>query len=197
MKCCNSLHCVNKINSSYIKWLVEVLGPVLLGSKPSEIISVPFHDANRDDKIDEINKYFSTCSKIDHIVIDKGNKGIKILFVNKNALSEKLKCVKSQNFLKYLGYPQNITVDSCLDHLIEKLKSDNFPDEIGIFLGYPIKDVVGFMGYGNHSFHNTKYWRVYGDPKPSEDLYAKFLYHREKMRNLLSTKKIENILASF
>lgn len=197
MKCCNSLHCVNNINSSYIKWLVEVLGPVLMGSKPCEIISVPFHDASRDIKIDEINMYFSKCKKVEHVVIDKENKGYKILFINREALEEKLSCKKSQNFLKYLDYPKDINVDSCLQHLIEKLKGEDFPDEIGIFLGYPIKDVVGFMGYGNYSFHNTKYWRVYGDPKPSEDLYDKFLYHREKMRNLLSTKKIESILSGF
>lgn len=197
MKCCNSLHCVNNINSSYIKWLIEVLGPVLMGSKPSEIISVPFHDVNRESKIDEINKYFSRCNKIEHIVINKESKGTKVLFINRDSLSEKLKCKKCQNFLKYLGYPKDVTVDSCLEHLIEKLEGDNFPDEIGIFLGYPIKDVVGFMGYGNYSFHNTKYWRVYGDPKPSEDLYSMFLYHREKMRHLLSTKKVENILSSF
>lgn len=197
MKCCNSLHCENKINSSYIKWLVEILGPVFLGSKPSEIISVPFHDANRFEKLDDINRYFSKCKKIEYIVIHKENKATKVLFINRDALSKKLSCKKCQNFLKYLGYPKDIDIDSCLNHLVEKLKGDDFPDEIGIFLGYPIKDVVGFMGYGNYTSYNTKYWRVYGDPKPSEDLYSKFLYHRSKMRNLLKTKNLDNILALF
>lgn len=197
MKCCNSLHCENKINSSYIKWLVEILGPVFLGSKPSEIISVPFYDANRSEKLDDINRYFSKCRKIEYKVICKENKATKVLFINRDALSKKLSCKKCQNFLKYLGYPKDVSVDSCLSHLVEKLNGNDFPDEIGIFLGYPIKDVVGFMGYGNYTVSNTKYWRIYGDPKPSEDLYSKFLYHRSKMRNLLKTKNLDSILASF
>jgi hypothetical protein len=196
MSCCN-LRCINNINSSYIKWIIEILGPVLLGSKASEIINIPFYDSNKDEKINEINKHFENCSVVKHIIIDKGNNGVKVLFINKDALNKRLQCVKSQNFLKYLGYPREICVNSYLNHLIEKLKGDTFPDEIGIFLGYPLKDVVGFMGYGNYELHTTKYWKVYGDPKPSQELYEKFLSHREKMRNLLNTKKIESILALF
>lgn len=197
MRCCKKLCCENKINSSYITWLVEVLGPVLMGSKPSEIISIPFHDNNRDNKLEEISNHFSKCSKIEYIFIERENISLKILFVNRSALEKKLSCRKCQNFLKFLGYPKYVTVDSYLDHLVSKISSDNFPDEIGIFLGYPIKDVVGFMGYGNYSISSTKYWRVYGDPKPSEDLYSKFINHRSKMRDLIKTMSLDNILASF
>lgn len=197
MNCCKSYHCKNNISSSYIKWLLELLGPVLMGSKPSEIISIPYYDINKDNKIKEINNHFSKCRKINYIIIDKENKGLKVLFINNNSLIKTLSCKKCQSFLRFLGYPKDITLDSCLSHLITKIKGDFFPDEIGIFLGYPIKDVVGFMGYGNYKSYNTKYWRVYGDPKPSEDLYSKFLYHRNKMRQMLSNNNIEFILSLF
>jgi len=178
----NCYSCKNKINSSYIKWLLELLGPVLMGSKPSEILNIPEFDVNKETKLNDIKNHFSLCSKVEFIFIDKKEKGLKILFVNKESLAIQINNIKIQNFLKFLGYPNVADVNSCLDHLIEKLKGDNFPDEIGIFLGYPLKDVVGFMGYGNYKFHNTKYWRIYGDPRPSEDLYSKFLSHREKIR---------------
>ncbi|RDY27548.1 DUF3793 family protein [Romboutsia weinsteinii] len=197
MTCCNSYYCKNKINSSYIKWLIELLGPVLIGSKPSEIISIPAHDVNKDNKFEEINKYFSKCKKIDFISIDKNNKGLKILFINKYSLEKHLKCKKSQNFLKFLGYPEKVSADSYIKHLVKKLEGDTFPDEIGVFLGYPIKDVVGFMGYGKNACYNTKYWRVYGDPKPSEELYTKFLFHREKMRELLTNRGIDRVINLF
>ena len=35
---------INKINSSYIKWLIEVLGPIILGSKPAEILNLSSKD---------------------------------------------------------------------------------------------------------------------------------------------------------
>jgi len=168
----------------------------IMGSKPSEILSIPNFDVNKEIKLDDIKNHFSLCSKVEFIVIDKKEKGLKILFVNKESLSTQLNNIKIQNFLKFLGYPNVVNVNSCLDHLIEKLKGDNFPDEIGIFLGYPLKDVVGFMGYGNYKFHNTKYWRIYGDPRPSEDLYSKFLSHREKIRDMLNSKSATLILAS-
>lgn len=192
----NCYSCKNKINSSYIKWLLELLGPVLMGSKPSEILSIPNFDVNKEIKLDDIKNHFSLCSKVEFIVIDKKEKGLKLLFVNKESLATQLNNIKIKNFLKFLGYPNVVNVDSCLNHLIEKLKGNNFPDEIGIFLGYPLKDVVGFMGYGNYKFHNTKYWRVYGDPRPSEDLYSKFLSHREKIRDMLNYKSAKLILTS-
>lgn len=188
--------CKNKINSSYIKWLLELLGPVLMGSKPSEILSIPRFDVNKEIKLNDIKNHFSLCSKVEFTVIDKKEKGLKILFVNKESLAIQLNNIKIQNFLKFLGYPNVVDVNSCLDHLIKKLEGNNFPDEIGIFLGYPLKDVVGFMGYGNYKFQNTKYWRVYGDPRPSEDLYSKFLNHREKIRDMLNSKSAALILAS-
>lgn len=192
----NCYSCKNKMNSSYIKWLLELLGPVLMGSKPCEILNIPNFDVAREIKLNNIKNHFSLCCKIDFIIIDKKEKGLKILFVNKESLANQLKIIKVQNFLKFLGYPNNMDVDSYLSHLVEKLKGDVFPDEIGIFLGYPLKDVVGFMGYGNYKFHNTKCWRVYGDPKPSEDLYSKFLNHRQKIRDMLSYQSPKFILSS-
>ncbi|MDN9591089.1 DUF3793 family protein [Clostridioides difficile] len=198
MSCCNSQFCCkNKIESSYIKWLLEVLGPVFLGSKPAEIINISFTDVNREEKINDIYKYLYKCKKIDFIVIDKEKKGLKILFVNKKALSEKLKCKKTVNFLKFLGYKQNTNVNAYLEHLVDKLKSDVFPDEIGIFLGYPLKDVTGFMGYSNYEVSMIKYWKVYGDTKQSEDTYSKFLLHRKKMRKLLDYISVDKIVSCF
>ncbi|WP_243279198.1 DUF3793 family protein [Romboutsia sp. 1001713B170131_170501_G6] len=193
----NCYSCKNNINSSYIKWLLEILGPVLMGSKPCEILSIPSFDKNKDSKIDDIKNHFNLCKKIDYIIIDKKEKGLKLLFINKDSLSTQLNNKKIHNFLKYLGYPSNLDIDLYLNHLINKLEGNNFPDEIGIFLGYPLKDVVGFMGYGSYKFHNTKYWRVYGDPKPSEDLYFRFLNHREKLRDMLKSQSVKYILSSF
>lgn len=193
----NYYSCKNKMNSSYIKWLIELLGPVLMGSKPCEIITIPSFDKGKESKLKDIYIYFDNCKKIDIVVINKHKKGYKVLFINKESLARQLNNIKIKNFLKFLDYPIDINIESALSHLIKKLEGDIFPDEIGIFLGYPLKDVVGFMGYGNYEFHNTKCWKVYGDPKPSEDLYYKFLDHRKKIRNMLNFQSVEIIIASF
>lgn len=193
----NCYSCKNKMNLSYIKWLLELLGPVLMGSKPCEIITIPKFDKEKESKLKDISIHFNNCKKIDIIIIDREKKGCKILFINKDCLNKHLSNIKVINFLKFLNYPPEFSTNSALSHLVSKLEGDTFPDEIGIFLGYPLKDVVGFMGYGNYKFYNTKYWRIYGDPKPSEDLYAKFLDHRKKIRAMLKFQSPEVIIASF
>ena len=37
---CEKCYCENKLNSSYIKRILELLGPVILGSKPAEILNI-------------------------------------------------------------------------------------------------------------------------------------------------------------
>lgn len=194
---CNSYSCKNKSNSLYINWLVELLGPVLLGSKPTEIVNIPFKDSNKETKINEIKTHFNNCKKIDIIFIDKKEKGIRILFINRDSLENRLSCRKSRNFLKFLGYPKNYSLDSYINHLVIKLHEDSFPDEIGIFLGYPLKDVLGFMGYGKNELHSIKSWRVYGNPTPSEEIYNLFLKHREAIRTLLTQQNAEYIVSLF
>ncbi|WP_242824144.1 hypothetical protein [[Clostridium] dakarense] len=59
----NCYSCKNKMNSSYIKWLIELLGPVLLGSKPCEIITIPAFDNDKENKLKDIYMYFNNCKK--------------------------------------------------------------------------------------------------------------------------------------
>ena len=41
----------------------------------------------------------------------------------------------------------------------------DFPHEIGIFLGYPLMDIYGFINnYGKNSLY-TGYWKVYHNKK--------------------------------
>ncbi len=164
------------LNSSYIRWLLEVLGPVLIGSKPSEIISIPNFDKNKNQKLDDIYTHFNKCKNINVIILNN---------------------IDNKYFLKNLGYPSKVNIDTYLDILVTRLKSNIFPDEIGVFLGYPLKDVLGFMGYGKYGLFDTRYWKIYGDPKSSYNLYLKFLHERNKIKEMLKTQDIDTILSKF
>ena len=58
--------CKTNINSSYLKWLLEILGPVILGSKPCEIINISSKDLKGKDKIKDIKDFFKECSKVSY-----------------------------------------------------------------------------------------------------------------------------------
>lgn len=193
MKLCARYKCNNKINSSYIKWLIEVLGPIILGSKPAEILNLSSKDKFKDSKLNDIKSFFSNCSKLSYEIINMPDGGIRLVFINKSALSNVLNNKKCLNFLKFIGYPANYTLDGYIDLLIDKLHTKDFPHEIGIFLGYPLKDVVGFMGYGNYKFCKTRYWRVYGDESISDDVYNKFISDRAKIKVLLENNSLSEL----
>ena len=193
MNICKKNCCENKIDSSYIKWLIEVLGPIILGSKPAEILNLSSKDKNKDSKLNDINSFFSNCTKLSYEIINMPDGGIRLVFINKSALSNVLSNKKCLNFLKFIGYPSNYTLDGYIDLLINKLHTKDFPHEIGIFLGYPLKDVVGFMGYGNYKFCKTRYWRVYGDESVSDAVYDKFKSDRVKIKLLLENNSLSEL----
>ena len=193
MKICNRNCCENKINSSYIKWLIEILGPVILGSKPAEILNLSCKDNNKETKLNDIKSFFSNCTRLSYEIINIQDGGIRIVFINKDSLSKVLSNKKCLNFLKFVGYPSNYDLDKYINVLIDKLNTKDFPHEIGIFLGYPLKDVVGFMGYGKYKFCKTRYWRVYGDESISDNVYNQFISDRAKIKSLLENNSLSEL----
>ena len=49
-----------------------------------------------------------------------------------------------------------------------------FPHEIGLFLGYPLEDVKGFIINAGKNSKSTGYWKVYGDVEKSERIFECF-----------------------
>lgn len=63
----------------------------------------------------------------------------------------------------------------CLKQLIKRMSlSEDFPHEIGLFLGYPPEDVKGFIEKKACNYKSTGYWKVYGDVDEAEKLFAKY-----------------------
>lgn len=193
MKICDKNCCENKINSSYIKWLIEILGPVILGSKPAEILNLSCKDNNKYTKLNDIKSFFSNCTRLSYEIINIQDGGVRIVFINKESLSKVLSNKKCLNFLKFVGYPSNYDLEEYISVLVDKLHTKDFPHEIGIFLGYPLKDVVGFMGYGKYKFCKTRYWRVYGDESVSDKVYNQFANDRAKIKVLLENNSLSEL----
>lgn len=71
-------------------------------------------------------------------------------------------------FLKGLGYiDENPTL--ILAQLSRRLcMSVEFPHEIGVFLGYPLDDVIGFIKNGGRNYTLSGYWKAYGNPEQAQ-----------------------------
>lgn len=67
------------------------------------------------------------------------------------------------------------------------LASPGFPHEIGLFLGYPARDVAGFIKHGGANCLASGLWKVYHDVERAECLFCKYRECRERMQRLLDS----------
>ena len=74
-----------------------------------------------------------------------------------------------------------------------RLESEEFPHEKGIFLGYPLKDVPGVMGYGKQEFVEVCSWRIYGDKEISYKVYDNFMRDKAIMKEMIETMNISEL----
>jgi Protein of unknown function (DUF3793) len=89
--------------------------------------------------------------------------------------------------LRRAGYPEPFIPETVLAELQSRLLArGKFPHEIGVFLGYPLKDVMGFMGWAPLSFACQGPWKIYGDPAPSLKLANTFNRCRRRMAGRLA-----------
>lgn len=85
-----------------------------------------------------------------------------------------LECGENRAFLAREGYTGE-TVEELLAQLADRFAAnEEFPHEIGVFLGYPLEDVVGFIENRGHNFTCCGYWKSYGDPVAARMRFARY-----------------------
>lgn len=89
-------------------------------------------------------------------------------------LQSALCCPKAEKFLKENGY-KSASVGTALAALRARLaRLEGFPHEIGIFLGYPPDDVIGFIENNGRSCIRAGCWKVYCDEGEAVKAFARF-----------------------
>ena len=85
------------------------------------------------------------------------------------------------------GYERPQEIATVLNQLRNRLENGSFPHEVGIFLGYPLKDVLAFMGQIRLAFACQGPWKIYGDPAASLELACRYRECRCRMAGRLGT----------
>ncbi len=164
---------------------------VIAGVKPANLFSIP----NRTYACGR-NPYLlwekwgqevvgATCFETFELV-DRGDSALVLLY-QPAALTRLLDTPAVRIILRRAGYQDDMDLDKVLDKLKNRLVSGTFPHEIGIFLGYPLKDVVGFMGLAKIPFSCQGPWKIYGNPQASLRLAETFRCCRNQMAAGLAT----------
>ena len=91
-----------------------------------------------------------------------------LLFIfRRSDLQSLLKRPPVRALLSRAGYLSGADLDTILEELASRLTDRSFPHEIGLFLGYPLKDVAAFMGLTSIPFTCQGPWKIYGDSNTS------------------------------
>jgi hypothetical protein len=91
------------------------------------------------------------------------DRSVLLLIYRTDLLALYLSADGAAGFLENMGYDCGSDFpNGCLGTLKERF-SAGMPHEIGVFLGYPLDDVKGFIENGGRGSKTTGYWKVYGD----------------------------------
>ena len=91
-----------------------------------------------------------------------------------SGLQRSLDDAQARQLLQDYGYsPAN--AEGCLLRLAQRLRNaEEFPHEIGLFLGYPPKDVRGFIEHRDCDLKCIGCWKVYGDKEKAQKTFRQF-----------------------
>lgn len=165
---------------SFEESLVRHASPTLASIKIASLYSFRFDSYK--ECLDTINGFNEMMNPRGiHIELLKNTGNFYLIYVyRKSHLLRTLCDEEVQSFLTEYGYSSACEVEDYIETLKYKLKTGNdFPHEIGVFLGYPLNDVKMFIKTnGNHCVLCGD-WKVYQDEETARCLFCKYKHCRE------------------
>ena len=162
--------------------IVKHCAPTLAGLKTGNMFTATFATQEQLD---------SEVQKLNHILADKGlrttvlrischaccGKGCirALLYLYRPILLRSDLCTQeARDILLRFGY-EVTSPDECIRRLTDRIcECDEFPHEVGLFLGYPPEDVKGFIEFGGQKSKASGYWKVYGDVDRAQRQFERF-----------------------
>jgi hypothetical protein len=123
-------------------------------------------------------------------VLQTRERALLLLCYNNSHLERNLAHAGIRTLLHKAGYEADSSIEALLGELSRRIENNgSFPHEIGLFIGYPAKDVAAFMGLIKLPFTCQCLWKIYGNPDKSLGLAEQFRCCRQRMGAILVTGK--------
>ena len=166
--------------------LVRQCAPTLAGMKPGSIFCVhpPVPESIRR-QVEMWNEQLTPLGLSLQILLERPGSGSMIVYVYRRKLLEgALSNCACQHFLEETGYKKT-DLDGMLTQLTDRLQTQSeFPHEIGVFLGYPLQDVIGFIENRGRNFTCCGFWKSYSNPAKTQvcfDCYRRCIHTYVKL----------------
>lgn len=156
--------------------------PVISGLKVSNLLILPKN------QVSIAKRIAKRCGLKLIILLDRKNR-VTMLLYRHNELLEYLNQANVWSFLRALGYEFDSLQAQlrlfCKRYQAYSNKQTSFPHEMGLFLGYPLEDVKGFIQNKGENCLYTGYWKVYHNVSETVGLFERFEQARELLIHLV------------
>lgn len=158
--------------------MIEQCSPVLAGLKPAGLFRYETSDSS--DLAKRVRNWNTQLSEKGlRVEVLKGctrTHRYLVYVYRESRLRQVLADNSVRSFLAQEGYTLPTSPDD-YSKLIRQLSrrlccAAEFPHEIGVFLGYPLTDVVGFIQNQGRNFTCCGCWKAYGDPEAARRYFA-------------------------
>ena len=179
------------------KLLIKYCAPTLAGIKTANLFSYPFLSKKKLLKdLAKLNKILNPKGLFARILRTKENFALLFVYRLSRLVSDLFREGVGEFLLQY-GY-HSISANECILRLKERLShTDEFPHEVGIFLGYPLCDVIGFIDNHGQNCLCTGCWKVYSDEFGAQKLFTQYKKCSEAYRKLFyQGRPIERLIVA-
>ncbi len=157
-------------------WLFVQAAGVLFVGKTGELVILKkeYFSMHLEEMVFSIGSFCGSWGVTYKVLVDTPH-SLKIIIYRSDAVDRRLQRASKKFLHCYLHYPFGLTAASFLHEVGCRWKRcGKVPHEIGIALGYPMKDVWGFMGFRRCRCQGSCGWQIFGDPQPSIMMRSRF-----------------------
>lgn len=151
-----------------LAFLTVKTAAVRCGAKPGELLRVPLCGRSGRSGCGRVRMVFAQLG-LPYRILSEDGEGALALFYHPAKLAETLRAPEIAGELAALGYPRGRGLAETLAFLAKRWVRGP-AHEVGFFIGYPAKDVLGFRGGAREVTQRGDRWRVFGEEGESRRL---------------------------
>ena len=179
-----TLHLLLRMNHDRLETQIALqCAPLLTGVKISNLLTFTSH------RKQEAAGLFEGTAVSCYMLYESREKTTFLLYL-RSGLMEYLAETDVKRLMERFGY-HAMKLERILERVSEKYTSHmdgtgGFPHEIGLLLGYPPADVLGFIQNNGRNYLCTGYWKVYSNQSECKRIFRGYSQAREMLIHMVS-----------
>lgn len=165
------------------------LAPTISKLKASTLVNLKSKNRNLKAIWDLNKKNLSKNLNIDYYILKESPDSYLILFYDRLLLKDKIFEDNCHRYLVKNGYGTCHTLDDFLNKLKYNFNNNHCPKEVGIFLDYPLEDVLDFSTC--RKCKCIGYWKCYNNDNNYKNLFKLFDMAKLNIANNILNKNIK------